>query len=320
MLQLSPSTFRKTLSYKDKILLVGSCFAENIGSLLQEAKFQVLFNPSGIVFDPLSVATHLRDWALVNEYHAEDLFQQNELWHSWSHHSSLSSTSSHDVLTNINCSIGEAHRYLKASDYLFITLGTAYSYVLKEQQKAVANCHKVPQKLFEKRLLTTDQIQESLEQAISLVRNINPSVEIIFTVSPVKHIRDGIIENNRSKARLLDAVHTLVENNSHCTYFPAYELVTDVLRDYRFYAADMAHPSEQAIQFVFDHFGQTFLSVETHQLMQEVLQVVSAKNHRILHPDTLSNQRFRSAFLTKVETISKKLPMLDWSKELAYFS
>lgn len=320
MLNIAPKPANKTISYADKVLLLGSCFSDNIGNKLQQAKFQVLFNPTGIVFDPLSVARHLGDYAANKQYSAIDLFQHHELWRSWYHHSYFSGTNREETQQQINDAIQRAHEQLQSASYLFITLGTAYAYRLKEQQIAVANCHKVPQERFDKKLLTVDEITEALQLALTEVRKLNPTIEVILTVSPVKHIRDGVVENNRSKARLIEAVYQLTEIELHCSYFPAYELVTDVLRDYRFYTTDMAHPNEQAIQFVFDHFCETYLSKETQQLMQEVQQIVTAKNHRTLHADTKAHQQFLKTFLEKTNAMKGVLPMLDWAEEMGYFS
>ncbi|MES2559232.1 MAG: GSCFA domain-containing protein [Bacteroidota bacterium] len=320
MLNLEPKPFPKPISYTDKVLLLGSCFSDNIGTKLQQAKFQVLFNPTGIVFDPLSVVKHLEDYATNKRYTAEECFQHNELWHSWFHHSDFSTTSPLQTQKGINEAIQQAHQQLQVASHVFITLGTAFCYELKANGLAVANCHKVPKEKFDKKLLSVTEIVNSLQQGITAVRILNPLIEIVFTVSPVKHIRDGIIENNRSKARLIEAAHRLTEMETNCSYFPAYELVTDVLRDYRFYATDMAHPNEQAIDFVFEHFCETYLNKETTLLMQEVIQIGAAKNHRALHPDTLTHQQFLKTFLAKTNNLKTRLPMLDWEAEMTHFS
>ncbi|MES2779078.1 MAG: GSCFA domain-containing protein [Bacteroidota bacterium] len=319
MLQPEVKPSSTLISYTDKQVLIGSCFSDNIGAKLQEAKFQTLFNPTGIVFDPISLARHLSDYAINKQYGEEDVFQQNELWHSWQHHSDFSTTSQEQTINGINAAIRATHHYLQSTGFLFITLGTAFSYQLRENYLSVANCHKAPKEWFDKKLLSVSDITEALREGMNAVRKLNPSIKIVLTVSPVKHLRDGIIENNRSKARLIEAVHQLSETESNCSYFPAYELVTDVLRDYRFYAKDMAHPSEQAIQFVFEHFCGTFLAKETQQLMQEVLQIVAAKNHRPLHPDTQAHQQFLKTFLAKATAMKAILPMIDWEEMIHYF-
>jgi hypothetical protein len=320
MLSLDPQLANKNITYNDKLLLIGSCFSDNIGAKLQEAKFNVLYNPTGIVFDPLSLAVHLADYATKKQYTENDLFEHNELWHSWLHHSDFSSPRKEQTLELINQSILTAHQQVIAASHLFITLGTAFSYQLIEKDLPVANCHKAPKNWFDKRLLTIDEMVLSLQKSIKLVKQLNPTLEIVFTVSPVKHIRDGIIENSLSKARLLEVAHQLSKEENGCSYFPAYELVTDVLRDYRFYASDMAHPNAQAIEFVFEHFCKIYLVQEVQQLMGDVLQIVLAKKHKPLHTTSNAHQQFLKTFLTKTEVLSKKLSSLNWDEEIKYFT
>lgn len=319
MLTLDPQPAKQSITYQDKMMLMGSCFSDHIGAKLNGAKFQALYNPTGIIFDPLSLAQHLLAIVKSKSYQATDLFQHNELWHSWLFHSDFSSTKQEETLNRVNEAIVSAATQLKAVSYLFITLGSAYAYVLKEKQLTVANCHKAPKEWFDKKLLGVDEMVSALQKSIKQVKEVNPNIQIVFTVSPVKHIRDGVIENNRSKARLLEVAHTLSEHENNCSYFPAYELVNDVLRDYRFYAPDMAHPNTQAVDFVFDFFCQTYFTKPTQQLMHDVLQIVSAKHHRPLHPDTTAHQQFLKTFLEKTEMMKTKLPKLDWADEENYF-
>jgi hypothetical protein len=320
MLSLEPQPAAIPIRYENKILLMGSCFADNMGVRLESCKFQVCYNPTGIVFDPLSVAQHLMDCVQQKKYTPTELITQNGLVHSWMHHSDFSSPTADETLSHIHSGILKAHQQLASAQYLFITLGTAFSYQLQSTNLPVANCHKAPKDWFEKKLLTTTTIEKALKQSLEHVFALNPKLQVVFTVSPVKHIRDGVIENNRSKARLIEAVHSLTEWNHQCSYFPAYELVNDILRDYRFYATDMSHPSEQAIDFVFEFLCDTYLGTETQRLMQEVKQIVSAKNHRPLHANTQMHQTFLKTFLTKTLAVQTKLPMLNWEEELAYFT
>ncbi len=320
MLSLEPQSANRKIAYHDRLLLIGSCFSDNIGAKLLEAKFNLLYNPSGIVFDPLSLATHLMDYATHKQYALTDLFALNELWHSWLHHSDFSNPEQSQTLKQINQAISASHQQLKAASHLFMTLGTAYSYELVEQKMPVANCHKAPKNWFEKKLLSVDEMALALQKSIGEVKKLNPGIEIIFTVSPVKHIRDGIIENNRSKARLLEVVHQLVNDTQHCSYFPAYEWVNDVLRDYRFYASDMVHPNEQAVAFVFEQFCNTYFSPETQQLLNEVLQIVAAKKHKPLHPTSNAHQQFLRTFLARTQILEEKMPTLDFKEEIKYFS
>jgi hypothetical protein len=319
MLTLDPQPAKQSIGYEDKLMLLGSCFSDHIGAKLLEAKFQTLFNPTGIVYDPISLAQHLSAITNGKSFEASDLFQHNELWHSWLFHSDFSSTEQQETLKLMNEAILLSASQITSASYLFLTLGSAYGYVLKDKQVPVANCHKAPKEWFDKKLFGIEEMVSVLQKSITELRRINPNIQIVFTVSPVKHIRDGVVENNRSKARLLEVAHTLSEQENDCSYFPAYELVTDVLRDYRFYAPDMAHPNAQAVDWVFDFFCQTYFAKPTQQLKQEVLQVVSAKNHRPLHATTKAHQQFLKTFLAKTELLKLKLPGLNWEEEETYF-
>ncbi len=319
MLTLEPQLANTKITYNDTLLLMGSCFSDNVGALLQQAKFNVLYNPTGIVFDPLSVAAHLIDYATGKRYQSHELFQYDELWHSWLHHSSFSSPSHTQTLSSINQSICKGQDYLQSASYVFITLGTAFSYSLIKENSAVANCHKAPKEWFEKKLLSIANMVAVLQQSMDKVKAINPTIQFVFTVSPVKHIRDGIVENNQSKARLIEVVHALVASEKQCSYFPAYELVTDILRDYRFYASDLAHPTKQAIDFIFAHFCQTYFTPHTQQLVKEIQQIVLAQNHKVLHPSTAKHIQFFKQYFDKTIALQLVLPNLNWENELNYF-
>lgn len=319
MLGFEPQPSEKKIGYEQQLLLIGSCFSDNIGTKLAGIKFKTSYNPTGIVFDPLSISRHLQDYVSGRQYGPDELFLHNELWHSWQHHSDFSGTDPQSTRQHLNKAISGTAKWLLESNWLFITLGTAYSYSLKKENHAVANCHKAPKDWFEKRLLGIDEITAALTEALQKVKKANPSIQVVITVSPVKHIRDGVEENVRSKARLIEAAHQLTGKVNDCTYFPAYELVTDVLRDYRFYAPDMAHPNEQAVQFVLDMFCKTYFTPDTQKLTDEVKQIISARNHRPLHENTNAHRQFLKAFAAKTEELKRKLPMISWQEELNYF-
>ena len=313
------------ISYRDKIMLTGSCFTEHIGNTLSELKFSVLQNPHGIMFDPASVCRSLVSYIQPKIYEDKDLFQLNEIWHSWDHHSRFSNLDPHQALQHINNSQQRAHDFLKKADWLVITLGSSFSYKLSDEGHGptgnmVANCHRAPAQWFKKHLMETTDTVSRLEHCISQLLQFNPSLKIIFTVSPVRHIRDGVVENNRSKARLIEAVHTVVNAHEEAWYFPAYELVVDVLRDYRFYDIDMVHPNYAATSFVLDKFIENCIAPDTRALMQEVRQIVIARKHRAFQPGTKAHQQFLSAHFEKAGELMKKYPYLDLKEELIYFS
>jgi hypothetical protein len=313
------SPLPKQVSYQDKLLLMGSCFTEHIGNKLQELKFDVLQNPYGILFDPYSVATSLVSYIQNKKYTADDLFFLNELWQSWQHHSVFSNTNQDACLRAINAAQSGAHAFLKNADWIIITLGSSFSYRLLENNMPVANCHRAPAQTFHKHLMGIEDINSVLDNCIHQLFHFNPKLKIIFTVSPVRHIRDGVVENNRSKARLIETVHHQVNKFDNLFYFPAYELVIDVLRDYRFYDIDMVHPNYPATEFVLEKFAQTCIDENSRQLMEEVKKIVIARKHKPFQPATHAHKLFLSSHLEKTKALLKKHPFLDLKDELNYF-
>lgn len=316
--QVIPSS--QKISYADKILFIGSCFTEEIGKMMIDLKFNVLQNPNGILYDPLSIASALGSYIENKKYNENDLFLLNELWHSWKHHSVFSGMSKEKVLQQINHSQSKAHRFLKEAAWLIITLGTSYNYQLKKSQQPVANCHKAPQDFFEKKLLSIDDITSHISNVISKLHSYSPGLKIIFTISPVRHVRDGVIENNRSKARLIEAVHTVKENYKNVFYFPAYELIIDVLRDYRFYKNDLVHPTETATTHVFEKFCDAFLNDDASKLLKEIKSLVAAMNHKPFQKESEAHRKFQAAQLEKIQSIKKNFPSIDFNIEEKFFS
>ncbi|WP_018612025.1 GSCFA domain-containing protein [Segetibacter koreensis] len=320
MLDVDIKSPSKKITYSDNIFLIGSCFTDHIGRRLHELKFNVLQNPNGILFDPVSVSKSLNSYINSKQYEHSDLFYLNELWQSWNHHSVFSGMVAGEVLKRINeCQI-KAHDHLQTSDWLIITLGSSFSYRLVENNRPVANCHRAPGQWFTKHLLATEETVICLEESMQYLKSFNPALKIIFTISPVRHIRDGVVENNRSKARLIEAVHCLVDKYDHIHYFPAYELVIDVLRDYRFYDIDLVHPNYAATEFVFNKFEQSFISEEARVIMEEIKRINNGYKHKPFQPETESHKLFLLNTLHAVKRLQERLPMLDFSKEINYFS
>jgi hypothetical protein len=328
-----PITFAslpQPIRYGEKILLTGSCFTEHIGDALSDWKFPTLVNPNGILFDAASVASSLISYIQPRVYVADDLVFLNELWQSWQHHSVFSEVDRGVVLAGINESQQRAHAFLREADWLIITLGSAFSYRLApeadgayrhgiEEAAAVANCHRAPGKVFVKHLMTIEEIQTALDGCLYQLRYFNPGLKILFTVSPVRHSRDGVVENNRSKARLIESVHHLVNKFDRLFYFPAYELVIDVLRDYRFYDIDMVHPNYAATQFVLEKFVEYGIDPGSRQVLEEVKKLVLARRHRPLHPKTEAHARFLREQGEKAAALAAKYPFLDLSEEIRHF-
>lgn len=315
------------IAYGNKILLIGSCFTEHIGNALAGYKFEVLQNPHGILFEPASVRHSLISYVENRRYTETDLFYLNELWNSWHHHSRFSGMDKEAVLQNINAAVEQAHHFLKDTDWVIITLGSAFSYILSSNNLQnerhdlhVANCHRAPGQWFYKKLLGIEEIIAAMDNTYHRLRAFNPKVNILFTVSPVRHLRDGVIDNNRSKARLIEVVHHLVDKFPGVYYFPAYELVIDVLRDYRFYDVDMAHPNYPATEFVLEKFTEACIDGNSQQLMKAVKQIAIARKHKAFQPQTHAHQQFLKAHYEKAKALAAQYPFLDFDEEMQYFS
>lgn len=307
------------IRYADRLLLVGSCFTEHIGGRLDSLKFDVMQNPHGILFDPISVCDSLVSYVEGRQYTQQDLFFYQELWQSWAHHSRFSGTDRDQVLQRINASQEAAHHFLQTADWLVITLGSSYSYILEEQQRPVANCHRAPSPWFRKHLCSIDETVAALDTMMHRLFRFNSGIRIIFTISPVRHLRDGIVENSRSKARLIEAVHHLVNKFDRLHYFPAYELLIDVLRDYRFYDIDLAHPNYLGTEFVLDKFRESYIDPADHDLMDQVQQILTARKHKAFQPQTQAHRNFLQQFANKTKLLMENYPFLNLSEELAYF-
>lgn len=308
------------ITHKDKILLTGSCFTEHIGNFLLETKFNALQNPNGILFDPISVSSSLLSYVQNKKYTEEDLFYLNETWNSWQHHSRFSNADKEECLININQSQQHAHEFLKHADWLIITLGSAFTYKLVENFESVANCHKAPAQNFKKHLNSIEEIITTLDSIIHQLFHFNHKLKIIFTISPVRHLRDGVIDNNRSKARLIEAVHHLVNKFDKLYYFPAYELVIDILRDYRFYDVDLAHPNYAATQFVLEKFSESCFNQSTRELIEKIKKIVNAKKHKPFNPQSTLHKKFLQQQLEKTKSILQMHSYLNFEEEVRYFS
>lgn len=317
-LEFSPKPFDIKINHQQGLLLIGSCFTEKIGAKLRNNKFSVLENPNGILFNPVSIVNSLSSYIKNKQYTDADLFYENETWNSWQHHSRFSNPNKQACLDIINKSQTQAHEYLKKANWLLITLGSAFVYQINTNE-VVANCHRVPTDKFVRKLLTITEVAAKLQTMIEDVLLFNPGIKIIFTISPVRHLRDGFVENNRSKAALIHAVHQVVESNKACYYFPAYELVIDDLRDYRFFAEDMVHPNYAATNYVWEKFITTCIDEPSQQLMKEIAVVVAAKNHKPFNPLSQQHKKFLQLNFEKVKKLQKQFPYLNFKEEENYF-
>lgn len=304
------------LSYSDKLLLIGSCFASEVGARLKGVKFTCQVNPFGVLYNPLSIATSLR-FLLENKFPmGEDFIFHEGLWHSLSFHSDFSAVSQEALQENIHRSLDTCRDVMKQVSCLFLTFGTAYVYTWKETGQVVANCHKLPEQLFRRRKLSVPEIVETYCDLLKEIWQVNPTIRVLFSVSPIRHVRDGLHENQLSKATLLLAIDELQRlYPEKLIYFPAYELLMDELRDYRFYADDMVHPSQVAVDYIWQKFTETFFDKDTLTMMKSVNEIKKMLNHRPLHPESAGYAKFLHQIVLKIETLSEKYPYFEFEKE-----
>lgn len=300
------------IDYKSKILLLGSCFSENIGDKLGYYKFQTLQNPFGILFQPKAIEKLIVNAINKKEYLESDLIYQNERWHSFDAHSSLSSADKKDILNNLNNAISATKKQLEEASHIIITLGTSWVYRFIESDTIVANCHKIPQKKFLKELLSVDEISEILDAITTLLKSVNKNISVLFTVSPVRHLKDGFIENTQSKAHLIAAIHNIINPRENIFYFPSYEIMMDELRDYRFYAEDMIHPNKTAINYIWDKFITTWFSKESKEVMQEIETIQKGISHKPFNENSEKHQQFLKNLDLKKQKIITIFPFIKF--------
>lgn len=303
---------RNLINYNSKIFLVGSCFSENIGSKFQYLKFNTTINPLGILFNPIAIENFVCNSINESKVVKEDLVFNNDLWHFFGAHSKFSSEKKFDILDNINSEILKSNTKLKESSHIIITLGTAWVYRHIETDKIVANCHKFPQKKFLKEILSIEEISESLQGIISLIKDLKNNPSIIFTVSPVRHIKDGFVENQRSKAHLIAAIHQVINKRENTHYFPSYEIMMDELRNYRFYKEDMIHPNETAINYIWNKFIDTWISDENLSTMKQIENIQKGLNHKPFNTKSKEYKSFLENLENKKKDIKNKYPFINF--------
>jgi hypothetical protein len=299
------------LNYNSKILLLGSCFSENIGKKLDFYKFQTLQNPFGILFHPKAIENLITNAVTEKKYTENELTFNNERWHCLDAHSTASAIDKNQVLNNLNSAILVTNKKITSATHIIITLGTSWVYKYIETDKIVANCHKIPQKKFTKELLSVDEITKSLENSINAIQSINKHVSVLFTVSPVRHLKDGFIENTQSKAHLITAIHNILEQKC-AFYFPSYEIMMDELRDYRFYAEDMIHPNNTAVNYIWERFITTWFTEESKVLMQEISNIQRGISHRPFNETTEQHQQFLRNLEVKKEQLKTRFSFINF--------
>ena len=298
---------RNLIDYHSNVLMLGSCFSENIGTKFQYSKFQNTINPFGILFHPKAIENLILNAINKKVYTEEDLFFNNEQWHCFEAHSKLSNPSKEIVLQQLNASILLMNKQLHKATHIIITLGTAWCYRFIETDKTVANCHKIPQKKFLKEILSVKEISESLASIVTLIKSFNKEVSILFTASPVRHLKDGFIENQQSKSHLIAAIHSIIKEYN-VSYFPAYEIVMDELRNYRFYAGDMIHPNQTAIDYIWDKFTEVWMSDKTVHLIEKVNSIQKKIAHKPFNSNSKQHQKFLDYLESEIKELQIQFP------------
>jgi lysophospholipase L1-like esterase len=296
------------IDYTSKVVSLGSCFAENMAEKLEYFKFENVVNPFGIIFNPVSLEKLILRSIHKNYFTANDIFYHNEAWHCYEVHSELSNPNQEEFLSNLNRLIDSTNQQFSNSTHVIVTFGTSWVYRHIESNEIVANCHKVPQKQFVKELLSIAQIEASLQNIISEIQTINPKCNFIFTVSPVRHIKDGFVENTLSKAHLISALHATNFQIPASNYFPSYEILMDELRDYRFYGEDMLHPNQTAIDYIWIKFFENYVNEKEFSLMNQVCEIQRALKHRPFNPNSESHKKFLENLNQKINTLVNKYP------------
>lgn len=306
---LPTSNYR--LDYSSQILLLGSCFATHIYDQLSYYQFQAKANPLGVLFHPKAI---LKTIELAAGYRQDfELIEHDGLHHSFLAHSSLSASTQDEVIHQLETSTEVLRQALQHSTLIFISLGTAWYYSRRINSAFVANCHKIPSKEFAKHLSSVAELKQDLTKIVRLVNKLNPESKLVFTVSPVKHLKDGLVENSRSKAHLIAAVHEFIDESEHdLMYFPSYELLVDELRDYRFYKPDLAHPSSSAVKFIWEKFKSVYIDQSTLEVMNQVEAIQKGLHHKAFNPQSEAHQKFMANLEVKISQLKRCFPHMNF--------
>lgn len=301
-------------------MFMGSCFSDNIGEKTEIHKFKSISNPFGVIYNPASVKTHLREMHRDDFNFVPQLRQGKELWFDYRFHGSFSHIDRDKAAQTMTSAVKHAKDHFQQCDALFITWGTAWIYRLKDNKQVVTNCHKQDAENFMREKLTTECIVANYTSLLNEIFDKLPDIQVVLTVSPVRHLKDGFVENQRSKAALLLAAEKLENRFKQVTYFPAYEILMDDLRDYRFYDRDFTHPSSEAVDYLWEHFSETFFDDNTKKLNQELQKLHTACQHKMLFPKSKEAKKFAQTQLRVIENLEKKYPNVNLETEKKYFS
>lgn len=299
--------------HNSRLFLAGSCFVENIGEKLDYYQLPNFRNPFGILYHPVAIENLIVKAAKNYSYSSEDIFFHNERWHCFEAHSALSDPSKKVFLERLNSRLDSTRQYLKKVSHVIFTLGTAWVFKGLESGVPVANCHKIPQKKFSKEISSVQEIQRSLEKSISLIKKLNPEAQIILTVSPVRHLKDGFIQNQRSKAHLISAIHNTLEGAAYpIHYFPSYEIVMDELRDYRFYGEDLIHLNNVGVNIIWSKFSDAWVSEKAFSIFQEIEQIRKGILHRPFNEKSEAHKAFLQKLYQKITYLQSRYPHISF--------
>lgn len=309
-LKLPPAPF--SISHQHRIMPLGSCFSEHMANRLKRYLFHVTPNPFGTSYNPLSLANQVNDIRQNRKYVAGDLNQQGDTYFSFDHYTAFSDADQNVVLQNINNALEKVHRSLPKTGLLMLTLGTAHAWQYQKENRIVNNCHKIPGKEFERVLLSPEKIIEKLGSALDQLLADYPELQVMLTVSPIRHLRDGAVANQRSKAILLVAAHELADKNERIHYFPSYELMMDDLRDYRFYTDDMIHPTDQAVEYIWQKFSKTILSEKSQEAVRNIEPILRFLEHRPSNIESAAHRESINRMIKVVDQEKARLPEANW--------
>ncbi len=308
------------IDFQSKILMIGSCFAENIGQILQTYKFSTIINPCGIAYNPASISKSIDLVITPNHLNESDFIFHNNLWNSLHHHGRFSHTNKNILLKNIEKELVATRENINEFSHIFFTLGTAWVFEHKETQQIVNNCHKIPANAFNRKRLSITESITVLGTAIKQIRQQNPKVTIIFTVSPVRHLKDGLHENQLSKATLLLAISALQEQYENIGYFPAYEIAADELRDYRFFGEDLCHLNNLGVQYIWERFAENYIKTESRVHFPALQKLQKALNHKVQNIHLEASKQFKKKIAVQITELERKLPYVDFSQEKSLIS
>ncbi len=310
--KISISKSNSQINYSSKIISIGSCFASTMGEKFEYFKFQNTVNPFGIIFNPISIENLINRAVNQIEFTENDIFFYNESWHCFEVHSVLSNTSSQLFLEKLNRILHYFRTQTIEATHYIITYGTSWIYRNKTSNTIVANCHKVAQNQFNKEILSVEVIEKSIQNTIDLVKKVNPNCQFIFTISPVRHIKDGFVENQLSKAHLITSLQSAISNLQTANYFPSYEILLDELRDYRYYTEDMLHPNKIAIDYIWERFCESTISEDSFPIMEEISTIQKSLLHKPFNPNSESHLKFIAKLNKKMSTLVSKYPNIQF--------